>query len=718
MASHLQTLLLLALVCCASACFPNFDADGRDRCATNDDCTGDRVCSRVEGSSLLGTCTPAAGDVVITPEECRPFDQDGDGSFTDARCGTNLDCDDTDDRRSPLALELCDGVDNDCDGEIDEGLRTACGGCGVLPTEVCNGVDDDCDGVVDDGVTNACGQCGDPLPEWCDGQDNNCDGAIDEGLDCACEDGQERGCPNLQEVDLDLCRQGRQDCEGGRWGACRNPTITTGAESCDLRDNDCDGDIDEDFDIERDPSNCGSCGQVCSTLYTASTACAVGTCELVCRPGYHDVDGRPETGCEYPCAPSGAETCGNGVDEDCDGVADNGCDAPRLAGTYAWVNLFGRAAEGQPPGLVTGVLTADGQTGTATVVDLVRYTTDDEDGLARFSRTSNRTVTVDRQGRITLAPSSPEDPLGGIYRGQITPDSYGSMAVLMEYDGDRQIASMAILVRVDSPATAEVDHTHIRGPYHALHFLPDRLLTARLNPGPISVSGWSLDATAPLGTGRDLFTLDGTAGLVPSVSQEHTLAYHVDDNRYARVERNQGGSGGQVAAHYGGPTDAAGGVAVLALAGDADGEPAPFEPGLVLLTERRETPSLEAVEGNWTFAGLQTRYLEDERKIQYNAVQQELEFAQPQAGEHLRIFRDVEGVREDVGTVTVGRSSTGEVTPELRVSLLSNDNLDRPRIELRGAVNVRRDTAVFWEIADLGDGLPVTSVFIAVRQAD
>ena len=93
------------------------------------------------------------------------LDQDGDG----VRC--SQDCNDTNPLVHPGATEICDGIDNNCNGAVDEGFGTTTCGLGACqrtvtacvngipqtctpgsPTaEVCNGIDDDCDGVVDNG---------------------------------------------------------------------------------------------------------------------------------------------------------------------------------------------------------------------------------------------------------------------------------------------------------------------------------------------------------------------------------------------------------------------------------------------------------------------------------------------------------------------------------------------------------------------------------------
>jgi hypothetical protein len=107
----------------------------------------------------------------------------------------------------------CDGLDNDCDGQVDEGLLNACGSCGSLPVEACDLVDNDCDGQTDEGLRNACGDCGPAAVELCDRVDNNCNGQTDEGLRNAC-------------------------------GDCGPAPL----ERCDKVDNDCDGQTDEGID--------------------------------------------------------------------------------------------------------------------------------------------------------------------------------------------------------------------------------------------------------------------------------------------------------------------------------------------------------------------------------------------------------------------------------------------------------------------------------------
>src|SRR5690606_17952034 len=93
----------------------------------------------------------------------------------------------------PEPAEICNGRDDNCDGQIDEGVTNACGECGPVPVELCNFEDDDCDSVVDlpscdadddgDGLTPRQGDCDDSAANVGWGAPEECDNGIDESCD-------------------------------------------------------------------------------------------------------------------------------------------------------------------------------------------------------------------------------------------------------------------------------------------------------------------------------------------------------------------------------------------------------------------------------------------------------------------------------------------------------------------------------------------------------
>ncbi|GMU61082.1 MAG: hypothetical protein AMXMBFR34_28450 [Myxococcaceae bacterium] len=236
-----------------------------ERCATTADCSGGLTC-RGETCDYCRSDADCAAPQRCGVEQaglCGCTDRDGDGS----RCD---DCNDADPTVFGAAAEACDGKDNDCDGEIDEGAIPRFHadqdhdgfGDPRLSLDLCVAPS----GYVLDGT-----DCNDADPtasparqELCDFRDNDCDGEIDEGVRVAYfrdADGDGFGDGNNP---LNTCQTPASgyvsvsgDCDDTR--ADVNPRAR---ETCNARDDDCDGTVDA---ITRSCDNaCGPGMETCA----------------------------------------------------------------------------------------------------------------------------------------------------------------------------------------------------------------------------------------------------------------------------------------------------------------------------------------------------------------------------------------------------------------------------------------------------------------------
>ena len=308
---------------------------------------------------------------IVVDDGCDDLDADG---VTD--CAG--DCDDTRASIRPGASETCDGVDQDCDGNVDDAATdattwfrdadgdtygsagTTLAACtlpsgyvaraldcddtraGTFPgaTEVCDGLDQDCDGTADDSATDA--------GTWYLDADADGYGSLTSPTaSCAAPTGYVAG---------------SSDCDDGR--ASVNPGA---AEVCDAsdRDEDCDGAADDadssaagkaTLYADADGDGYGAGGAVLRCDVTVGLVALAGDCDdgsAGVRPGATetcadtvdtncdgtvgrvDDDGDGYAACEEcddttgGVSPAAAETC-NGVDDDCDGTVDesDASDAP------------------------------------------------------------------------------------------------------------------------------------------------------------------------------------------------------------------------------------------------------------------------------------------------------------------------------------------------------------------------------------------------------
>ncbi|MEQ1568773.1 MAG: putative metal-binding motif-containing protein, partial [Myxococcota bacterium] len=255
-------------------------------------------------------------------------DRDGfGGSGTAEGCATpddgsalTGDCDDADPSVGPGAVETCDGVDQDCDGTIDEGAGVSLwpdadgdgyGNAADGPAEVCVGTPgwvgngDDCDDGRADVFMGA--------PEVCDGVDQDCDSVLDEGTllqRWADDDGDGYGDPaelHIACADADGWVANHEDCDDAE------PLAHTGAgEGCDGVDNDCDGDVDEGLAIRWYPDGDGDgFGDAASEQWSCAAAAGAAFVDGDCDDGDGGVH------------PRAVEVCDT-VDQDCDGRVDEG----------------------------------------------------------------------------------------------------------------------------------------------------------------------------------------------------------------------------------------------------------------------------------------------------------------------------------------------------------------------------------------------------------
>jgi len=328
-------------------------------CKTGAECPGGFECLFATSvGALVQQCKAADSGILCTPyfaslgskTDCSAKGEFGacKGTLGCVEAGLGV-CD-----APSAAIEVCDGLDNDCDGFTDDGVTgqpcevtNAFGACQGISTctdgapgcigatpeaEVCDGTDNDCDGVTDGGldgqpcdVTNEFGTCtglascqggklgctaATPAAEICDGKDSDCDGATDEGCD---DDGDGYCDVAIVYGASALCAKGPGDCND------TDPLMNPGAaEVCNSKDDNCNGAVDaaDAALASGDVQACENQKGVCAGTTKPAPLCLAGSwkaCDDAVYKGAAPTYGPKESVCD-------------GKDDNCNGVTDEGCD--------------------------------------------------------------------------------------------------------------------------------------------------------------------------------------------------------------------------------------------------------------------------------------------------------------------------------------------------------------------------------------------------------
>ena len=253
------------------------NCDGTSICYADSDRDGDRQQSGTVNSTINESCETVSGEALFAAP---------------------IDCDDFDSAIYSGAIELrCDGVDNNCNGTIDEGRVDndadgvdECSDCNDNDpdnypgnVEICDAKDNDCDAIIDNGLSTDSDADGFFTPDSCASPATDCDDSnssinpaaleiIGDGVDSNCDaveycyqDGDLDGyrLDEVFRISLDL------DCTDPMEAPLSAPidcndsdeAISPAAEEiCDGIDNNCDGNIDENLDCSESSAGGGSGG--------------------------------------------------------------------------------------------------------------------------------------------------------------------------------------------------------------------------------------------------------------------------------------------------------------------------------------------------------------------------------------------------------------------------------------------------------------------------